>query len=74
MRFKFESVLLTGVLFVLAVASAFYAQAQWLEAVCLFGAAIVMRQQTSDGAKDYDLFHGSWHVLTAIGYALLVVK
>jgi hypothetical protein len=71
MRYRFDSVLLIAILFALALASAFSVGGGWV-ALMFFALGFVLRQQTHYGEPDYDFFHGSWHLFTAIGYIYLV--
>lgn len=64
---------LIGILWLIATFTAFLAGVPVLPSIIIFGLALWIRQQAPEMEdKNYNLCHGTWHVLTAIGMLLLI--
>ena len=68
--YRFDSYALTGALWCAVVASAYLAGLSVAIPVVLFALALGLRQLGE--VRHYQFNHSAWHVLTAIGFYLLV--
>jgi len=68
-RYRFDSLALTGALWCAAVASAYIIGIAVVVPVIIFAIALAIRQIGQ--VRNYQFNHSMWHLLTAIGFYLL---
>jgi hypothetical protein len=70
LRYRFDSYTLTGAMWCAVVASAYLTGISVTIPVIIFAIALALRQLGE--VRNYQFNHSAWHVLTAIGFYLLV--